>query len=136
VCSSDLFLRENLRLNGLLPMKYRHGHWGPGSVAPRRIEAGTAGILAGRFDLVIGSDLLYERDAEGALAAYVGRHSAPAAEVWIIDPDRGNRPAFHRAMEAQGFAMHEERIGRLASPGIAAYRGRMLTYRRRDPADP
>jgi predicted nicotinamide N-methyase len=128
---AERFLRENLRLNCLLPMKYRHGHWGPGSVAPRPFEEGMAGIVAGLYDLIIGSDLLYERDAEGALATYIGAHASPAAEVWIVDPDRGNRPAFHRAMDAQGFDRCEERIGRPASPGLVAYQGRMLTYRRR-----
>jgi len=131
---AERFLLENLRLNGLRPMKYRHGQWGPHGAAPWQCEAQSPGIVAGRFDLIIGSDLLYERDAQGALAAFIGAHAAAAAEVWIVDPDRGNRPAFHRAMDAQGFDMCEDLIVRAALPGIPAYRGRMLTYRRRLPA--
>ena len=46
--------------------------------------------------LIIGSDLLYERDTDGALAGFIACHASPAAEIWIIDPDRGNWPAFKR----------------------------------------
>jgi predicted nicotinamide N-methyase len=128
------FLLENLRLNGLLPMKYRHGHWGAHGMPDWRCDGIAACILAGRYELIIGSDLLYERDADGELAAFIGAHAAPLGEVWIIDPERGNRRAFHRAMQAQGFDMQEERIDHAALPGALAFRARMLTYRRRRPA--
>ena len=120
---AESFLLENLRLNRLRPMKYRLGQWGV-----------AAGLLAtdvqGSFDLIIGSDLLYERDADDSLAAFISRHAAPAAEVWIVDPDRGNRPAFSRCMQAHGFALHDQRIDQPGTPAVAAYRGRLLTYRR------
>ncbi len=128
------FLKANLRLNRLAPMKYRHGRWSAepaGTLADGATEHPRAArIVRGVYDLIIGSDVLYERDASGALAAYIGRHARPAAEVWIVDPDRGNRPAFHRHMAAQGFGLREERIVRPAAPGLDAYRGRMLVYRR------
>jgi predicted nicotinamide N-methyase len=127
---AEHFLLENLRLNSLPPLAYRHGQWGSPGTAPWRCDAGATLIVEGRYDLIIGSDLLYERDAEGTLAAFIGAHAAPAAEVWIIDPDRGNRPAFHRAMDNQGFSVHEDKIVRPALAGVAAYKGRMLTYRR------
>jgi hypothetical protein len=50
--------------------------------------------------------------------------------VWIIDPDRGNRPAFNRQMAAQGFLMREERLNTPAALGVAACKGRLLVYRR------
>jgi predicted nicotinamide N-methyase len=124
------FLSENLRLNDLSPMKYRHGHWSDPQSPPRREDASAVCVVRGQFDLIIGSDLLYERDVSGALAGFIGRHAAPAAEVWIVDPDRGNRPAFHRHMAAQGFLMREERLDRPASVGAAAFKSRLLTYRR------
>ncbi len=122
------FLRENLRLNRLAAMPYRHGHWA-GLAALPGADGGTA--VCGRFDLIIGSDLLYEPDVRAVLAGFIGRHAAPAAEVWIVDPERGNRPAFHRQMAVQGFGVHEMRLQRPASADAAAYRGRLLTYRRR-----
>ena len=79
---------------------------------------------------MLGSDLLYERDADGALARFIALHSAPAAQVWMVDPDRGNRNAFTRCMAQHGFALQEERLHTPASPGVLLYKGRMLIYAR------
>jgi predicted nicotinamide N-methyase len=128
------FLRRNLRLNGLAPMQFRYGDWAARQT--RRSPGRTLGgrTVRGRFDLVIGSDLLYERDEHASLAGFIGRHTLPVAEVWIVDPDRGNRPAFNRQMGALGFSRHEERLSAVAGPATTAYKGRMLTYRRGAPA--
>jgi predicted nicotinamide N-methyase len=125
------FLAENLRLNGLAPMKYRHGDW----AADQRASDGPgdtplASAVRGIFDLVIGSDLLYERDENGDLASFIGRHCAPSCEVWIVDPDRGNRSAFSRRMASAGFDLREERLDTLAVLDSAAYKGRLLVYSR------
>ena len=126
---AGVFLAENLRLNALAPMKYRHGHWSATlSQTQHAVDAGLQ-ALAGRFDLIIGSDLLYERDDGGALARFIGRHAAPGAQVWIVDPDRGNRPAFNRHMGAQGFVLREERLDQVALLEVPAYKGRLLSYR-------
>ena len=133
------FLAENVRLNGLLPLKYRHGQWG--GLPPASDFVGLAPVstvafavpemaIAGQFELIIGSDILYERDEAGTLAAFIESHAAPQAEVWVVDPNRGNRAHFHRNMAALGFSMHEEKLDRLALPGLDAYHGRMLTYTR------
>ncbi|MES2957428.1 MAG: methyltransferase domain-containing protein [Pseudomonadota bacterium] len=127
---AQAFMLENLRLNALAPMKYRHGAWSDAAPQLRgRTATGTARIVRGRFDLLIGSDLLYERDEAGLLAGFIARHAKPGAEVWIVDPDRGNRSSFHRRMAANGFALREERLDRAASPGLASYKGRLLIYR-------
>ncbi len=126
---AGVFLAENLRLNALAPMKYRHGHWSATlSQTQHAVDAGLQ-ALAGRFDLIIGSDLLYERDDGGALARFIGRHAAPSAQVWIVDPDRGNRPGFNRHMGAQGFVLREERLDQVALLEVPAYKGRLLSYR-------
>jgi predicted nicotinamide N-methyase len=121
------FLRENLRLNALAPLKYRHGHWSASASQQQHAIDDGLRVLRGRFDLIIGSDLLYERDEDGRLACFIARHAAPGALVWIVDPDRGNRAAFSRQMAGQGFALREERLDRVASPGIDAYKGRLLS---------
>ena len=64
------------------------------------------------------------------LARFIAAHAAPCAEVWIVDPDRGNRPAFNRQMAAEGFGMSEERLGTEATDDAPAYKGRLLIYRR------
>jgi predicted nicotinamide N-methyase len=131
---SATFLQHNLRLNGLPPMDYRHGHWNVPARAPPRPGARAGSVVRGRFDLVIGSDLLYERDVDGGLAHFIAAHAAPKAEVWIADPDRGNRSAFRRHMAAHGFEAHEQRLDRASSPQRAAYKGRLLVLTRREQA--
>ncbi len=120
------FMAENLRLNELPPMKYRHGPWAEGRWpgTPARPE------VNGLFDLLIASDVLYERDDRGLLAGFIDRHAAQAAEVWIIDPDRGNRPAFNRLMADQGFDLREEKLSAPSVNEEAAYKGRLLIFTR------
>src|SRR3546814_7201786 len=62
-------------------------------------------VLRGRYDLIIGSDLLYERDAPQSLAQFIDRHAVDDAEVWMVDPNRGHRPAFNRHMASHGFVL-------------------------------
>jgi predicted nicotinamide N-methyase len=121
------FLQRNLRLNHLLPMPYVHGQWGG---TPDASASSAQTIAAKRYELIIGSDVLYERDSDGDLARFIALHAAPAVEVWIVDPDRSNRAAFNKRMAAQGFVWQEERLDTVASDAQAAYKGRLLTYRR------
>ncbi|MER1968692.1 SAM-dependent methyltransferase [Castellaniella sp. GW247-6E4] len=126
------FLRENLHLNRLPPtLRYRHGHWGPDapSAQPPHAQA-----LTGRHDLVIGSDLLYERDTPPALAGFIDRHALPSAEAWIVDANRGHRQAFNRHMARHRFVLYDEvRLNRAPClTGAHRYKGRLLKYRRAD----
>ena len=127
------FLLHNLKLNALAPMKYRHGDWAvlPATPMPHQRSGHTLRRrLRGRFDLIIGSDLLYDRDHSLALAGFIGRHARPAAEVWIVDPDRGNRGPFNRSLVTQGFTLAEQRLDRAERGSAPAYRGRLLVYTR------
>lgn len=127
------FLDENTRLNGLPPMTYRHGLWGQAAQRedglPVLTSARDAG-LSGLFDLIVGSDILYERDDEGTLADFIDTHAARVSEIWVVDPNRGNRAAFHKHMARVGFAMHEQVLDQPAHQETLAYKGRMLTYTR------
>lgn len=117
------FLIENLRLNDLPPLKYRTGQWGSDTEAP-------AGAVQGEFDLIIGSDVLYERDARASLATFLDLHAASGAQVWIVDPNRGNRSAFHKQMAVHRFEVVEERLDHPALDNTPAYKGRLLIYQR------
>ncbi len=109
------FLHENLLLNQLPPMKYQTGNWS------------RANLLLGRFDLIIGSDVLYDRDQPAILSRFIALHAQANVEVVIVDPDRGNRSSFNRAMDAMGYSRTEERVSSL--PGDSArYKGRVLRY--------
>ncbi len=110
------FLSENLQRNGLAPMRFVTSDWDAGD------------DTLGRFDLIIGSDVLYERQQPEALARFIEQHSGDGMEVLIADPDRGNRSAFNRCMDGLGFERSERKVGRL--PGGQAYKGRLLSYRR------
>ncbi|HWH84962.1 MAG TPA: SAM-dependent methyltransferase [Burkholderiaceae bacterium] len=129
------FLLENLRLNALPPLPYRHGHWSAapllavGVETPLRAAVPDRPIVEGLFGLIIGSDVLYERDDAGVLSAFIDRHANPDAQVLIVDPDRGNRAAFNRRMAAAGFVLEQTTLGG-GAVGVGAYRGRLLSYRR------
>jgi predicted nicotinamide N-methyase len=127
---AERFLLENLRANDLGPMKYLHGHWGSSALPPQSVGAPFRCLVEDQYDLIIGSDLLYERDANAVLAGFIALHSSPAAEVWIVDPDRDNRPAFNRHMAANGFCLREEQLKETATDVAPAYKGRVLIYRR------
>ncbi len=110
---AEEFLRTNAALNGLPPIPFLQASW-----TGRNPDLG-------RFDLLIASDVLYERDHPVALAAFLARHAAPAAEIVVADPNRSNRERFRIAMRADGYA-HSER--RRPFPGAPATRGRILSF--------
>lgn len=129
---AEKFLKENLRLNELCSsLKYRHGQWGLDK--PLTEEEAGRPVLSGQYDLIVGSDLLYEPDMPSALAAFIHQHAKPAAEVWIVDQNRGYRAAFNRHMAEHGFVLFtdehlvDESCER-SSRGL--YRGRLLKYER------
>jgi predicted nicotinamide N-methyase len=114
---TGVFLRENLRLNSMTCLPYVNAPW-------QRVN-----LSLGRFDLVIASDVLYERDDAGVLSHFIQRHARANAEVLIVDPNRGNRPAFNRRMHDLGFALTDTRADYVQVDG-AKYKGRVLRFTR------
>lgn len=112
------FLAANAALNGLSPVPYRNLDWN--EPAPD----------LGRFDLIIGSDILYERRHAALLAPVFERHAKDQAEIVIADPGRGNSALMNRVLAAQGYAVEETRAA-MAEDEVVPFRGRLLTYRRR-----
>jgi predicted nicotinamide N-methyase len=92
---AESFLRHNARANSIDMPAYLDLPW-----------SRTAPTL-GRFELLIGSDVLYERGHVALLAALVRRHAARHAEVVVTDPGRGERTRFTAAMLEQGFETSE-----------------------------
>ncbi len=111
------FLLENLKLNHLPAMKYQVGNWS------------RANPLLERFDLIIGSDVLYDRGQPEVLSQFIDQHVQAGAEVLIVDPDRGNRVSFNRKMDLLGYTHTETRISSLPGSGDK-YKGRLLRYRK------
>ncbi len=113
------FLAANLKLNQLPPMPYVCGNWS--DLTDERLQ--------GPFDMIIGSDVLYERDETGVLAHFISHHASTTCEVLIVDPNRGNRGPFHRHMRALGFDL-EETLLENPPDSEPVYKGRLLSYRR------
>ena len=89
------FLRFNAAENGIATVPFKLGSWSE--------------IQLGRFDLIIGADLLYEPNHPAQLAAFIARHAAPGAQVIVADPGRRQLSAFHKLMAAQNYARTEKR---------------------------
>ncbi len=92
------FLAHNARLNGLVPIPFHAAPW-----------AGPNPDL-GNFDLIIGSDVLYERDHASTLAAFLTVHARSTAEVLLTDPGRAQRGRFRAEMTTQGYTSAERRV--------------------------
>ncbi len=81
------------------------------------------------FDLIIGSDLLYEQTHFEQLSSFIHRHARPNVEIIIIDPNRGHVGKFNRRMQELGYHYQEERI-QSTLQNTDAYSGRMMRYTR------
>ncbi len=111
------FLADNVRRNDLPALKYQTGHWGRPNPE------------LGRFDLIIGSDLLYERDQPETLSAFIHAHAADRVDIIVLDPDRGNRNGFCRKMQALGYTLDLRRAATKQNTG-EAYKGHFLNFSR------
>jgi predicted nicotinamide N-methyase len=111
------FLAANAELNGLPPIAFRIAQWsGPNPDL-------------GSFDLIIGSDVLYQRDHVPLLTEFLAEHARPEAEILIADPGRNHGNALNRALAAQGYECGEQRL-RFEESESPPFRGRLLSYRR------
>lgn len=69
-------LAYNAQLNGLSPLRFALG-----SFADQSLELG-------RFDMIMGSDILYEPDTYLQLEKFLVRHAATHASIILADPGR------------------------------------------------
>lgn len=90
------FLEHNVALNGGEPIPFVRTGW-----------ADEDDGELGRFELIIGSDLLYERPHVDLLASFIDRHAASSCEVIVVDPGRGHRSQFTTRMTDLGYAFDE-----------------------------
>lgn len=110
------FLQDNAALNGLPEVVYCDLPWLAEDAA------------LGRFDLIIGSDVLYEHPHVALLAALLQRHAQAGAEIIIADPGRGFGNPLSHALRSQDYRVEELRCA-FADAERAPYRGRLLHYR-------
>ena len=89
---AGIFLARNALLNEDQPIAYKQVDW-----------ADTEDDL-GLFDLIIGSDLLYEEQHIALLANFIEAHSNQACEVIIVDPGRGRKNKLSARMIEFGYS--------------------------------
>jgi predicted nicotinamide N-methyase len=85
------FLQRNTRLNKGENIDFERVDWSD--------ETDTLGL----FDLIIGSDLLYEDQHIKLLADFIVRHANTMSEIIIVDPGRGRTNKLSLLMEEYGF---------------------------------
>lgn len=64
----------------------------------------------GKFDLIIGSDILYEVEHADLLSAFINRHARGHCDVVIVDPRRGHHAKFSKKMAELGYACAQEKV--------------------------
>jgi predicted nicotinamide N-methyase len=114
--SAGTYLGANAVLNGLTNVPFVQAAWA------------TPNAELGQFDLIIGSDLLYEAWGVDELVQFLERHSAPECTVIMVDPGRGFRGRFRSAMVRLGYrVLSSEPISSMLDPD---YRGVLLELQR------
>lgn len=113
------FLDENRALNRSGPIEFLRTSW----------EDDGEDASLGEFDLIIGSDILYERGLLLQLVGFLGRHASPNCEIMLVDPRRENRGRFSRLMEEQGWKAWRTEA-RPSPPLAEPYAGEVLHFSR------
>lgn len=111
------FLQKNTRLNEDDDIPYFRADWDE-----TRFDHGL-------FDLIIGSDVLYDRSKLPALARFIENHALSRCEVVVVDPGRKQQGRFNQQMSNYGFSQQQEKpqdSSYLAKP----FTGSILKYRR------
>lgn len=85
------FLQRNTLLNNDQPIAYEQVDWAGGQ------------DTLGRFDLIVGSDLLYEDEHVALLAQFIDDHAKPHCEVILVDPGRGRKSKLSTRMIEFGY---------------------------------
>ncbi len=114
---AEHFLTENVRLNNGKVIPFIRTGWGDD-------ESGL-----GEFDLIIGSDLLYERNHADLLSGFVNRHTKNRCEIILVDPGRGYQARFSRKMVDLGY-VHEQSKPEKTDYLTKPFRGKILRYYR------
>ena len=89
------FLKLNTELNQDRPIEYQQSDWAKWK---------DVGDDLGLFDLIIGSDLLYEDEHIDQLADFINGHAKPESDVILVDPGRGRKAKLSTRMIEFGYS--------------------------------
>ena len=113
----EIFLAQNVMLNKGKDIPFVRTGWADNDTS------------LGKFDVIIGSDLLYERDHIDLLSNFIDQHSQPHCEVIIVDPGRAQHARFSKKMVSLGYSHSQskpENVDYLDKP----FKGQVLRYQR------
>ncbi len=111
------FLDANVQLN--------HGR----AIPFVRTGWGDVQTTLGQFDLIVGSDLLYEREHVELLAGFIEQHAKPHCAVVLVDPGRGNHARFSKKMISLGYT-HSQSPPQNVDYLVQPFKGQILSYQR------
>jgi len=83
----------------------------------------------GEFDVIVGSDLLYEYEHAELLSQFINQHAKTVCEVIIVDPGRGQHARFSKMMVKLGYA-HSQSKPAAINYLKKEFNGQILSYRR------
>ncbi len=112
------FLERNVLLNQDADITFEQVDW-----AAKKDQLGL-------FDLIIGSDLLYEDQHIELLAHFIEKHSKPSCEVIIVDPKRGRKNKLSARMVEFGFTSSEQKPLNTDDYLDQEFKGHILTFKR------
>ena len=111
------FLQKNVKLNEGNDIPFVCTGWGDND----------SGL--GEFDLIIGSDLLYERSHVMLLAGFIEKHASRTCDVILVDPGRGHHAKFSKEMVSLGYS-HSQQKTQKADYLPETFSGQILHYHR------
>jgi ETFB lysine methyltransferase len=111
------FLLENIELNSGKVIPFFRTGWADEDCG------------LGKFDLILGSDLLYERGHAELLSAFIQQHANPECEVVLVDPGRGYHARFSKRMVNLGYA-HSQSKPEKSNLESKPFSGQILRYSR------
>jgi predicted nicotinamide N-methyase len=70
-----------------------------------------------QFPLILGGDVIYEKQNHALVLDVIEKMLAPEGEAWLADPDRHQTPAFVELAKRRGFQLDRRRLVRQPVPG-------------------
>jgi predicted nicotinamide N-methyase len=64
----------------------------------------------GTFDIIIGSDLLYESGHADSLSKFIHKHANPKCKIILIDPGRKHHAKFSKNMLSLGYSHSQSKV--------------------------
>ena len=111
------FLEINERLNGLEAIPYVQCDWND-----REVDLG-------QFDLILGSDVVYEPGHAELLSSFIDRHARTRCEVIMVSPGRREQTRFTRCMTDLGYS-HWNKVPPDIGSTVKPFPGKILGYAR------